>query len=96
MFVEGDASPLITFSLTNNNLLCYNYDLWYGGQFNWALGYVTGASFYQGGAFYIETGAHGAVTSSSNTYKRCYPSQSGGVFSLPILTTFTDTSSSFL
>jgi hypothetical protein len=48
-----------------------------------------------GGLFYFETGVKGSVTSNSNDFKRCYSTNFGSVWYLPINFNLIDNDSTY-
>ena len=101
MYLDGTGTPTITFTLTSSNWYCNEFDLWYPGMYNYALGYAQFNSFDGGNLFYLGSGTQGngasstGITSNGNNFRRCYTSNSGGIFYLPPTVKFTDSTSNF-
>lgn len=60
-----------------------------------AVSYLDSLSQQYGNLFYLESGSWGAITSTSNTFRKCYSVNTGAIFYLPSGTSLTDTSSNF-
>ena len=66
-------------------------------MYNYALSYAQFNSFDGGNLFYFGAGTGGTgIASTGNNFRRCYTSNSGGIFYLPPNVNFADTGSNFL
>ena len=64
-------------------------------NYNSIVSNLNSLTYQIGGAFYFDSGTTGTITSTSNTYKQCYTTNTGSIFYLKSGITLTDTSSTF-
>lgn len=87
--IEGDNSMYTELTIATSTFECRTNGLWENYLTNVYSKLFT-STYDIGALIYLENGVTGKVDSTSNTFKRCYTADTGGIFYMPKLTVLTD------